>query len=215
MKKITCKFGGTSLAHAEAIRKAQSIVDADPARRYIVPSAPGKRGPEDRKITDLLYSWHSIARQGLDPSQPRKMVEDRYVELAKALGVQFDVQAELDQQLFRKLTEGLPRALGTTPGSEANADAEVRGRIVRYEDVAQNYRATSGQQTGVDVLTHQVQITVAIEIVDRKRNVILWDSQSVVGRGEYRIDSERDSDAREKALNHILQQIIDGAQSQW
>jgi hypothetical protein len=125
------------------------------------------------------------------------------------------VQAELDQQLFRKLTESLPRALGTTPGSEATADAMVRGRIVRYEDVAQNYRATVGQQTGVDVLTHQVQITVAIEIVDRKRNVILWDSQSVVGRGEYRIDSERDTDAREKALNHILQLIIDGAQSQW
>ena len=127
------------------------------------------------------------------------------------------VQVELDQQLFRKLQDRLPRALGGRPGSETNADALVRGRIIRYEDVAQNYRATTGQQQagGVDVLTHEVQITVAVEIIDRKRNVVLWDSQSVVGRGSYRIDNERDTDARAKALDHILQQIIDGAQSQW
>jgi hypothetical protein len=127
------------------------------------------------------------------------------------------VQVELDQQLFRKLQDRLPRALGARPGSESAADAVIRGRILRYEDVAQNYRATTGvnQPGGVDVLTHQVQITVSVEIVDRKRNLVLWDSQSVVGRGEYRIDNERDTDARNKALDHILQQIIDGAQSQW
>jgi Lipopolysaccharide-assembly len=127
------------------------------------------------------------------------------------------VQVELDQQLFRKLTEGLPRALGARPGSEAAADAVVRGRILRYDDVAQAYRATSGQNqtSGVDISTQQVQITVAVEIVDRKRNVVLWDSQSVVGRGEYRLEDQRDTDAREQALKHILQLIIDGAQSQW
>ena len=127
------------------------------------------------------------------------------------------VQVELDQQLFRKLTDQLPRALGGRPGTEANADAIVRGKILRYEDVAQAYRATPGtnQQTGIDISTQQVQITVAVEIIDRKRNVVLWDSQSVVGRGEYRLDDERDTDAREKALKHILQLIIDGAQSQW
>jgi hypothetical protein len=127
------------------------------------------------------------------------------------------VQVELDQQLFRKLQDRLPRALGARPGSESAADAVIRGRILRYDDVAQNYRATTGtnQPGGVDVLTHQVQITVSVEIVDRKRNLVLWDSQSVVGRGEYRIDNERDTDARNKALDHILQQIIDGAQSQW
>lgn len=128
------------------------------------------------------------------------------------------VQVELDQQLFTKLQDRLPRALGARPGSESNADAVIRGRILRYEDVAQSYRATPGQPQGgggVDVLTHQVMITVAVEIVDRKRNVVLWDSQNVVGRGEYRIDNERDVEAREKALNHILQLIIDGAQSQW
>ena len=90
----------------------------------------------------------------------------------------------------------------------------IRGRILRYDDVSQNYRPGT-QGNPVDVLTYQVSITVAVEIVDRKRNVILWDSQSLVGRGEYRGDSQKDTDGREIALNHIIQQIIDGAQSQW
>lgn len=97
MKTITCKFGGSSLASADAMRKAQAIIQSDPARRFVVPSAPGKRNADDRKITDLLYSWHSIARQGLDPSQPRKMVEERYVDLAKALGLTSNVKGALDR----------------------------------------------------------------------------------------------------------------------
>jgi hypothetical protein len=123
------------------------------------------------------------------------------------------VQVELDQQLFRKLTDRVPRALGARPGSETNADAVIRGRILRYDDVSQNYRP--GSAGNVDVLTFQVSITVSVEIVDRKRNVVLWDSQGLVGRGDYRGDSQKDTDGREIALNHIIQQIIDGAQSQW
>lgn len=124
------------------------------------------------------------------------------------------VQVELDQLLFRKLTDQLPRALGTRPAGERNADAIVRGRIVNYDDVSQNYRpGQSGAR--IDVLTYQVAITVAVEIIDVKRNLILWDSNSLVGRGEYRRDTQKDTDGREIALNHILQQIVDGAQSQW
>lgn len=51
----TAKFGGSSLADAAHFRKVKEIVEADPARRYIVPSAPGRRSPEDEKVTDLLY----------------------------------------------------------------------------------------------------------------------------------------------------------------
>ncbi|MGQ0561655.1 MAG: LptE family protein [Gemmatimonadota bacterium] len=124
------------------------------------------------------------------------------------------VQVELDQLLFQRLTDRLPRALGGRLGGEVNADAVVRGRIVRYDNVGQNY--TPGQQRGtINILTQQVTITVAVEIIDRKRNLVLWDSQSLVGRGEWRQDSQQETDGREIALNHLLQQIIDGAQSQW
>jgi hypothetical protein len=56
---------------------------------------------------------------------------------------------------------------------------------------------------------------VAVEIVDVKNNVVLWDSQGVTGRGEYRPDTQQDRIAWDKALDALIQQIIDGAQSQW
>lgn len=95
MGDIVCKFGGTSLADAACIRRAAAIIQSDPRRRYIVPSAPGKRSPEDRKITDLLYAWHSIASQGLDPSEPRNLIKQRYSELVRDLGVDVDIEALL------------------------------------------------------------------------------------------------------------------------
>lgn len=128
------------------------------------------------------------------------------------------VQVELDQLLFQRLTDRLPRALGARAGAEQTADAVVRGRITRYDNVGQNYvpgQPATGSASGVNILTYQVTITISVEIIDRKRNVVLWDSNSIVGRGEYRRDGGQETDGREIALNHILQQIIDGAQSQW
>lgn len=122
-------------------------------------------------------------------------------------------QFEVDQQLFRELTERLPRALGVRYAGEVNADAVVRGRITRYEDTAMNYR-TGGGQT-VEVLQNQVQVTVSVEIIDRRRNVVLWESSTLTGRGQYNPDNANDQQARGKAVENIVTQIIDGAQSQW
>ena len=102
MSAITCKFGGTSLADAACIRQVAQIINADPTRRYIVASAPGKRHPDDKKITDLLYAWHNIASQKLDPSEPREIIESRFAELARDLGVNFDTRTcleEIDAQM--------------------------------------------------------------------------------------------------------------------
>lgn len=96
MQKITCKFGGTSLADVENIRVMESIVRKDPARRFVVPSAPGKRFDTDKKVTDLLYAWHSIASQGLDASEPRRIIRERFHNLATGLSVDFDVDHHLD-----------------------------------------------------------------------------------------------------------------------
>src|SRR5687767_2802735 len=121
---------------------------------------------------------------------------------------------ELDQPLYQVLTDGLPRALGGRLGAEATADAIIRGKILKYDNVGQNY--TPGQTSGtVQILTQQVTITIGIEIIDKKRNVILWESQSIIGRGEWRQDSQQERTGREVALKHILQLIVDGAQSQW
>ena len=94
---ITSKFGGTSLANADMIRRAVAIVEKDPRRRFIVPSAPGKRTPDDKKITDLLLSWHTAIKAELDPAQPIAVITDRFTELARELDVSVDVPAEIEQ----------------------------------------------------------------------------------------------------------------------
>ena len=66
MYKTVAKFGGTSLADAEQFRKVKKIVLSDPARRYVVASAPGKRFPEDIKVTDLLLSCYEASLKGED-----------------------------------------------------------------------------------------------------------------------------------------------------
>ncbi|CAN5670948.1 hypothetical protein BH23GEM9_BH23GEM9_30740 [soil metagenome] len=124
------------------------------------------------------------------------------------------VQFDVDQQLFRLMTERLPRSLGIRLAGERAADAIVRTRVTAYEDVAQNYRP--GQQVGsVEVVQNQVQIRVNIQIIDVRQNEILYESTGITGRGEYRPDTQTDESARVRAIEMLIQQIIDGAQSQW
>jgi hypothetical protein len=122
------------------------------------------------------------------------------------------VQLDLGNQLFRLMSERLPRSLGVQPAGEANAHAIVRGRVVRYSDVA---LTQPGQPGAIEVIQHQVQITTSVQIIDVRRNEILWESTGLTGRGEYRPDSQTDEVGREIAIESIVRQIIDGAQSQW
>jgi hypothetical protein len=124
------------------------------------------------------------------------------------------VQFDVDQQIFRALSERLPRSLGVRIAGERVADAVVRGRVTRYEDVAQSY--LPGQQQGsVDVLQHQVQITLSLQIVDVQRNEIIFEGSSLTGRGTYNPASQSEGVARTAAIEALIQSIIDGAQSQW
>lgn len=97
MSNVTCKFGGSSLADADCVRNVQRIIQANPERRFIVPSAPGKRNPADKKITDLLYAWHNLAREGLDAAEPARIIRSRFHDLAEQLQVNFDVASALDE----------------------------------------------------------------------------------------------------------------------
>ena len=70
------------------VRKIAAIVRADPLRRFVVVSAPGKRNPQDKKITDLLYLCHSLGAQGLDAGAPFAVIKERYLGIAEELGVE-------------------------------------------------------------------------------------------------------------------------------
>lgn len=86
---ITVKFGGTSLAGAERFRHAADILLADSRRRYVVVSAPGKRSPEDVKITDLLYRFQETGNE--DDFAP---IAQRFQEIIRKLGIRLDLTAD-------------------------------------------------------------------------------------------------------------------------
>ncbi|MGE5550907.1 MAG: aspartate kinase [Bacteroidota bacterium] len=91
------KFGGTSLADAEQFLKVKAIVEADPERRYIVPSAPGKRSPGDHKITDLLYLCHAHAQQAVPFDEIFSLIAGRYLDIVRDLGLGLRLQPHLDE----------------------------------------------------------------------------------------------------------------------
>ena len=93
---IVVKFGGTSLASAEAIRHAVNIVKNNPERRFMVVSAPGKRFKEDTKVTDLLYQVHRALREGGDYRLPLQEVKDHFSQIIEELNVSFDLDKEID-----------------------------------------------------------------------------------------------------------------------
>lgn len=103
------KFGGSSVADAAQVRKVKAIIQADPDRRFVIPSAPGKRSKDDQKITDLLYLCHEHARQGLSFDQVFKLIADRYTQIAADLGVDPGLPAELagvKQEIARVAADG-------------------------------------------------------------------------------------------------------------
>ncbi len=133
-----------------------------------------------------------------------------YIEPFENQTAQFDIE----QVLFSELLAELPAKLGLQAAGREAADAVLTGQIRRYSDQAQNYRAGSDQAVG-NVLTHEVQIGISAQLVDIRDNVIRWESSSLVGRGTYRPASQSDDDGQMEAIESIIEQIIDGAQSQW
>ena len=93
------KFGGSSLADAEHFRQVAAIVKADPTRRYVVPSAPGKREKSDTKVTDMLYRCYDLIKsrssmESIDSCYNE--IRARYTSIIADLGLDYDINGELD-----------------------------------------------------------------------------------------------------------------------
>lgn len=93
MKKVV-KFGGTSLASAEQFKKVGDIIRAEESRRYVVPSAPGKRYSDDIKVTDMLYQCYDLAEQGKSFDNALKLIQERYNEIIKGLNLDLSLDKE-------------------------------------------------------------------------------------------------------------------------
>ena len=118
----------------------------------------------------------------------------------------------LTQEISQAVREAVERRLGLRQSAEAQADAVVRGSITRYEpDLPVAY--TGGDSSRVTVTRREVQITVSVEILDQKQGKALWQRNGLVVKGDY--DSGQEADGRRKALDDLVINIVDGAQSQW
>lgn len=93
MSKVV-KFGGSSLASAEQFKKAGSIVLAEEERRFVVPSAPGKRFGKDTKVTDMLYDCYALAEEDKDFTAQLKEIKERYQEIITGLSLDLSLDDE-------------------------------------------------------------------------------------------------------------------------
>ena len=93
MKKVV-KFGGSSLASAEQFKKVSEIIHADKERKFVVPSAPGKRTPDDTKVTDMLYECYALAEEGKNFKAQLQAIKDRYQEIIDGLKLKISLDEE-------------------------------------------------------------------------------------------------------------------------
>jgi len=122
---ICAKFGGTSVATAEQLRKVQRIIAANPARRVVVPSAPGKAHAKDTKITDLLLLCHQLASKGQPIDPVWTTVAQRFVDISNELGLPLDLKPELAATQAKIQANGS----GTADYAASRGEA-IHGRIV-------------------------------------------------------------------------------------
>ena len=117
----------------------------------------------------------------------------------------------LTQEISRAVREAVEQRLGLRQSVEQRADAVVRGSITRYEpDLPVAY---TGGDSSVTVTRRQVEITVSVQIMDQKQGKALWERNGLTVRGDYAPGQE--ANGRQKALDELVVNIVDGAQSQW
>ena len=120
----------------------------------------------------------------------------------------------LTQEVNAKVREAVEDRLGLRQASERQADAVVRGTITRYEpDVPVAFTGDAEGDGAVTVTRRLVQISVSVEILDQANNKPLWQRSGLLLEGDY--DPGQESQGREKALDKLVTNIVEGAQSQW
>ncbi len=118
----------------------------------------------------------------------------------------------LTQEVSVRVREAVEGRLGLRQASEAQADAVVRGTITRYEpDVPVAY--TGDDNNAVTVTRRLVQITVSVEILDQRAGKPLWQRSGLLLEGDY--EPGQELSGRERALEKLVTNIVEGAQSQW
>lgn len=118
---------------------------------------------------------------------------------------------ELQRELTENLRKQLHDRLGLRDATEARANAVVRGTIQRYEtDIPIGYSANNKQTTSAK---RQLQITLDVEMIDQVNGKTLWQRKGMTAEGQY--EERGEADGRKQAIDRLISDIIQGAQSQW
>lgn len=118
MKKVV-KFGGSSLASAKQFKKVGDIIRADKARRYVIPSAPGKRNSKDEKVTDMLYACYDVASTGGSYKKILEKIKERYQEIIDGLDLNLNLDHEFDR-IEENFVKGIGRDYAASRGEYLN-----------------------------------------------------------------------------------------------
>jgi hypothetical protein len=120
-------------------------------------------------------------------------------------------QAELQREVWQALRGEMQARLGVRDAPESRADAIVRGTLLRYDvDIPIAYAANTRQVTSA---RRKLQLVCDIEIVDQKTGKTLWQRKGLTAEGEY--DENAEASGRKVALQRLVNDVIEGAQSQW
>ena len=118
---------------------------------------------------------------------------------------------DLPKELYDQMRSELQRRLGVRDAPQERADALAHGTITSYEpDVPVGFSADPRQSLTAQ---RRLQITIAVEIVDRSNGHVLWQNKSLREEADYAERAE--ADGRRKAIEKLVQKIIDGVQSNW
>lgn len=135
MKKVV-KFGGSSLASAEQFQKVGAIIKKDESRRYVIPSAPGKRFSKDTKVTDMLYHCYNEAALGEDSEEDYevllKAIQERYDSIIQGLGLDLSLENE-----FRVINENFSKKAGKSYAASRGEylNGQIMAAYLGYEFV--------------------------------------------------------------------------------
>lgn len=164
---IVAKFGGSSLADAAQFVKVRDIIRANGERKYIVPSAPGKRGAGDDKITDLLYACHNAAEKGKPFRHILERIQARYIEIAEELGIATDLSEDFST-IERAIKEGASRDYAASRGEYLNGKLLAQYLEAPFVDAAEVVRFTREGR----LMEEETNARIAARLRDLPRAVI-------------------------------------------
>ena len=141
MKKVV-KFGGSSLASSDQFKKVGQIIRSDESRRFVVPSAPGKRFSSDTKVTDMLYNCYGAAIREKKFTEQLKEIQARYQEIIDGLNLDLSLEEEF-QVIRHNFGKKIGREYAASRGEYLNGkimaaylgfDFVDAAEVVRFDD---------------------------------------------------------------------------------